>query len=123
MYRLLATRLTEDVSAAAVRLSLKRLNVIRDHQPLCHACIHSRRAAAAEALGATLLRSDPDDRHYGHYRLSCGHTVRRQYLRVEKAADGGHDVGCEACREARYDTSAQDFGWTLEGPASDRRTP
>ena len=98
-----------------------RINVLRDHQPLCHTCIYQRRAAAARALGAELIAADHGSRHYGHYRLRCGHVVRRQYLRVEKAAAGGHAIDCESCREIRYGTAARAFGWTLDGPARGRR--
>ena len=98
-----------------------RVNVLRDHQPLCHRCIYNRRAAAARALGAELIAADASSRHYGHYRLRCGHVVRRQYLRVEKAAAGEHAIDCESCREIRYGTEAKAFGWTLDGPARGRR--
>lgn len=98
-----------------------RINVIRDHQPLCHACIYSRRAAAAQRLGAELVAADAAHRHYGHFRLACGHVVRRQYLRVETAATGGHAIDCETCREIRYGHEARIFGWTLDGPPKGRR--
>lgn len=98
-----------------------RINVMRDHAPLCHACIQRRRAAAAKAIGAELIAADAQHRHYGHFRLSSGHVVRRQYLRAEKAAAGGHAIDCPACRETRYGTEAQAFGWNLAGRAKGRR--
>ncbi|UMA65330.1 hypothetical protein LVO79_02360 [Roseivivax marinus] len=47
--------------------------------------------------------------------------MRRQYVRVERAADGGHAAGCEECREARYREVAAQYGWTLTGPAETGR--
>lgn len=98
-----------------------RVNVMRDHQPLCHNCIRRRRIEAAKRLGAQLIAADATHRHYGHFRLACGHVVRRQYLRVEKAAAGGHAIDCEACREQRYGNEARGFGWTLDGRAKSKR--
>lgn len=103
-------------------ISVVRLNVLRDYYPLCHPCIYARRIAAAGAIKAQWLGRDPDNRHYGHFRLQCDHEVRSQYVRVERAASGGHNVGCEMCREARYAEQAQEFGWTLVG-ASERGRP
>ena len=98
-------------------ISVVRLNVLRDHFPLCHHCIHARRVAAAGSIEAQLLGHDPDDRHYGYFRLQCDHEVRSQYIRVERAASGGHNVGCEVCREAGYAEQSQKFCWTLVGPS------
>ena len=98
-------------------ISVKRRSVVRDHRPECHHCIRARRARAATEIGATLLGADPRHRHYGIFLLACGHIVRRQYLRVERAADGGHAAGCEECRETRYGEVAAQYGWTLTGPA------
>ena len=102
-------------------VSLRRRNVVRDHRPECHHCIRDRRVEAAAIIGATLIGADPDHRHYGLFRLACGHIVRRQYLRVEHAAGGGHAAGCGACREARYAEEAKAQGWTLVGPAVSSR--
>ncbi|RYH01014.1 hypothetical protein EU805_15515 [Salipiger sp. IMCC34102] len=103
-------------------LSLTRINVFRDHTAPCRACIRDRREADAATLGAELLGPDPRDRHYGHYRLSCGHTVRRQFHRMTTAAAGGHAIDCETCREVRYADEARAFGWTLVGPATSGRS-
>lgn len=103
-------------------LALIRINVIRDFGALCHACIHNRRAKAAERIGATLLGQDPDDRHYGSYELACGHMVRRQHTRVGAAAAGGYLASCETCREERYAAQAERFGWILVGEAISGRS-
>ena len=47
--------------------------------------------------------------------------MTRQFIRVQKAATGGHKLGCEACREARYARESEKHGWKLIGPASDNR--
>ncbi|QFT61951.1 hypothetical protein FIU91_03335 [Roseivivax sp. THAF30] len=85
-------------------------------------CIRTRRAAAASRIGAILIGPDPDHRHYGVFRLSCGHIVRRQYYRIERAAEGDCAAGCETCREERYDAIARDHDWRLVGPAASGRT-
>lgn len=103
-------------------ISVVRLNVLRDHHPLCHPCIQARRVAAAGVIDAQWLGHDPDDRHYGHFLLHCQHEVRSQYVRVERAAAGGDNVGCEICREVRYGEQGQKFGWILVG-ASERGRP
>ena len=94
-------------------ISRRRWSVVRDHRPECHQCILNRRVAAARKIGVSLIGADPDHRHYGLFQLGCGHIVRRQYLRVERAAAGGHALGCETCREARYSREAEAQGWTL----------
>ncbi|SHF55527.1 hypothetical protein SAMN05444339_1083 [Loktanella atrilutea] len=94
-----------------------RVSVVRDARPLCHACIRSRRAAAAAQLGAYLVGPTPDDMRVGFLALSCGHVVRRQYQSIERAAEVGFSIDCPTCREARYAEEARAFGWTLDGPA------
>tara|TARA_R110002167_G_scaffold366392_2_gene595710 strand:+ start:2023 stop:3012 length:990 start_codon:yes stop_codon:yes gene_type:complete len=102
-------------------LSVVRLNVLRDHCPLCHPCILARRIAAAGSIEAQWLRQDLNDRHYGYFRLYCDHEVRSQYIRVERAAAGGHNVSCESCRETRYAEQASKHDWTLVGAAEHGR--
>lgn len=107
---------------ACDQLSLKKRNVVVDHNPDCHICIRTRRETATASLGATCLGPDPQgNRHYGVFKLACGHIVRRQFERVEDAAAGGDALGCETCLEQRYADEASKIGWNLVGPASDGR--
>lgn len=99
----------------------KRISVVLGHTPECPHCISIQRVSDARAVGARLLGRDLKNRHYGHYRLECGHQARRQFHRVNKAAHGGHDLGCEACREQRYTAQASKWGWELIGPADNMK--
>jgi hypothetical protein len=99
-------------------LLIRPRNVVVDHTPECQNCIRLRRAKAAFKVGAELLSPHPNHRAYGYFKLSCGHIVARQYRRVETAANGGHQLGCDACREQRYEQQAAKFGWSLIGDAS-----
>lgn len=96
----------------------KRISVVLGHAPECPHCIAHQRVMDARAVGARLLGRNLSDRHYGHYRLPCGHHARRQYHRVTRAAKGGHDLGCGPCREKRYAVQAAKCGWELIGPAA-----
>ena len=78
--------------------------------------------AAVESLGITFARYNPDKRKYGYFILPCGHEIHRQFSRVEKAADGGHALSCEICREARYSSQSSRFGWQLCGLASNGKS-
>ncbi|MEP4195944.1 MAG: GIY-YIG nuclease family protein [Aliishimia sp.] len=99
--------------------TLKRISVVLDDNPECGNCIRKRREAAAAKVGASLLGPDPEgDRHYGTYQFACGHVDRRQHLRVEDAAEGGHDLSCETCTTAQRASEAAERGWTLIGPAA-----
>lgn len=99
----------------------KRVNVVMKHSPECPHCIHMRRMAAVERLGVTFAGYDPDKRKYGHFILPCSHQVNRQFSRVEKAADGGHALSCETCRELLYAAQSGRFGWQLFGPATNAK--
>jgi hypothetical protein len=96
----------------------KRMSVVLGYSPECPHCIKHQRIERARTVGAVLLGRDHKNRHYGHYRLACGHQVKRQFHRVALAANGGHSLGCETCREDRYRAQARNFGWDLLGPAS-----
>lgn len=98
--------------------TLKRISVVLGHNPKCPHCITARRRAAAAKVGAELVAPDPKgDRHYGLYRLACGHTDRRQHHRVETAASGGHALGCDVCLNEHYAAEAEAHGWQLVGPS------
>ena len=96
-----------------------RASVVRSARPLCHACIRSRRAAAAAAVDAYLVGPTPDDMRVGFFALPCGHVVRRQYQSIERNAQLGFSIDCPTCREMRYADEARLFSWTLTGSAVD----
>lgn len=73
---------------------------------------------AVDKLGARFAGYDRDTQKYLHLVLSCGHHARRQSRRIESAANGGHALSCETCREQRYAEQSHRFGWVLAGPAS-----
>lgn len=99
--------------------TLKRISVVLRHNPECGNCILERHETAATRVGAKLLGPDPEgDRHYGVYQFACGHVDRRQHLRVEAAAAGGHDLSCETCTAEQHASEASEHGWTLIGPAA-----
>ena len=99
--------------------TLKRINVVVNNNPDCGNCILERRETAAAQVGAKLLGPDPQgNHHYGAYQFACGHAGRRAHTRVEAAAAGGHNLGCDACTEKRHASEAADHGWTLIGPAA-----
>ncbi|WP_299648466.1 hypothetical protein [uncultured Tateyamaria sp.] len=98
--------------------TLKRISVVLGHNPECPHCITARRKAAAATVGAEFVARDPKgDRHYGVYRLACGHTDRRQHHRVEAAASGGHALSCEICLNERHAAEAEAQDWQLIGPS------
>lgn len=98
--------------------NIKRWSVVRDDRPVCHACIRARRDAAADAHGAAPFDRVKGDRHVGRLKLACGHVVERQFYSIERSVKKGHTIACPECREARYATEADQFGWTLVGPPS-----
>lgn len=101
--------------------TLKRVSVVLGYEPDCPHCIGAGRKAAAASVGAKLVGHDPHgDRHYGSFQLGCGHTVRRQYHRVEIAAAGGHKLSCEICTQNRHTAEAKARDWQLIGPAPHR---
>ncbi|WP_376870742.1 hypothetical protein [Albirhodobacter sp. R86504] len=85
-------------------------------QPLCHACIERDWAADANAAGLEFLRRDETNRHYGVYRLPCGHEIRRQFERIKRVARGEADIRCETCLAATEALEAAARGWHLIGP-------
>lgn len=96
--------------------TLCKVYVVRKNQPLCSACLARKKRKAATAAGLHFLRRDPVNRHYSYYRMSCGHTVRRQIGLIVRAAAGGTGLRCEVCHAAREAAEAQALGWKLIGP-------
>ncbi|KRW98009.1 hypothetical protein [Paracoccus sp. MKU1] len=91
-----------------------RHSVVMTAQPLCPHCIEARWRATALAAGLTWLGRDAH-RHYGHYRLRCGHTARRQFTFVERVASGVVSARCETCLVHREEEEALRFGWMRLG--------
>src|SRR5690606_37756981 len=83
----------------------------------CPHCIESRWRATASAAGLTWLGRDPEHRHYGHYRLPCDHTARRQFSFVDPIAAGAVSVRCDTSPTPREAAEAARFGWTRLGRA------
>ncbi|WP_281981750.1 hypothetical protein [Thalassorhabdomicrobium marinisediminis] len=96
-----------------------RSSVLVNNAPECKHCLWQGRLADAMATGATILAPDPNNHKLVHLQLPCGHIACRQYSRLATAAQGGHRLGCEECREETYRAQARAIGWTLVGPATD----
>ena len=85
-------------------------------QPLCQACIAHEWDLKAKAAGVEFLHRDKNDRHYGNYRLSCGHATRRQVGLVKRAAAGETGIRCQICLGEKMAAEAEAQGWALVGP-------
>jgi hypothetical protein len=96
-------------------LNVTRLFVVMNNQPLCHHCISQKRQETAMAAGVTWLGRDPGNRHYGLYRLSCGHETSRQFSFIERIAKGEVEARCEICLADREAGEAERFDWTRLG--------
>jgi len=101
-------------------LNLTKAYTLRKCQPVCKGCQFERRQAEAQSVGLAYLGRDPDDPHYGRYRVTeCGHEVRRQFELVQRVADGTTGLRCEVCHRAREEAEARTRGWRLVGPDPD----
>lgn len=89
--------------------------VLMHNRPNCPTCQMSRWHWEAERAGARLLRRDDHHRHFAHYRLRCGHEVRRQIAQVRRSAHGHTAIGCEHCQVQREAAAAKARGWQLIG--------
>lgn len=69
-------------------VSVTKLYVLMNHQPLCRACLEAARAKRAVAASLVYLGPDPDHPQYGLFRATCGHVLRRQFEIVDRVADG-----------------------------------
>jgi len=94
-----------------------RRSVLINNTLECKNCLWMRRIDDAMASGATIHLPHPNNHKIATLVLSCGHHVQRQYNRIAIAANGGHALGCETCREVRYALEAEGSGWVLVGPA------
>ncbi len=97
------------------------LNKVHRHtlmtaQPLCHACIERNWAADATAAGLEFLRRDETNRHYGVYRLPCGHETHRQFELIKRVVAGETGIRCETCLATTEAKEAAARGWELIGP-------
>lgn len=95
--------------------------VVRTAKPECPHCIAQRRETAAAKIGVEILGTDPRKKLYGFFKLPCGHVVRRQFDRVQKAASGGFELGCAECREKTYAAAARKHDWELLGPTQPQK--
>lgn len=93
-----------------------RLFTLMSAQPLCSNCVELAWRADADAAGLTLLHRDPTHRHYGIYRLDCGHEVRRQFALIKRVVAGATGLRCETCQDAAEVAEAAAQGWDLIGP-------
>lgn len=96
-------------------VTIARHYVLTSAQPLCPHCIAARWRETALSAGLVWLGRDPDQRHYGHYGLPCGHKARRQFSFVDRIAAGAGSVRCETCLVAREEAEAARFGWERLG--------
>ena len=93
---------------------------LRQNQPVCKGCQFARRQAEAQWVGLVYVGRDPDDPHYGRYRVTeCGHEVRRQFELIKRVLDGATAVRCEICHRVREQEEARDRGWRLVRPDPD----
>jgi len=100
-------------------INVTRHFVVMNNQPLCHHCIERRWRQTALSAGLGWLGRDQSNRHYGHYRLPCGHESRRQFAFVDRVARGLVAARCETCLIAREAAEARRFNWTRLGPDPD----
>ena len=101
-------------------LNLAKAFTLKVCQPECKVCQFERRQAEAQSVGLAYLGRDPDDPHYGRYRVAeCGHEIRRQFEFIKRVVEGTTGVRCEICHRAREEEEAQARGWRLVGPDPD----
>ena len=101
-------------------LNLAHAFTLRKCRPVCTGCQFARRQEEAHGAGLVYLGRDPDDPHYGRYRVTeCGHEIHRQFELVKRVAAGETGVRCEVCHLAREEEEARVRGWRLVGPDPD----
>lgn len=95
-----------------------RRSVVTGYKMQCNHCLWIARFDVAMANGTTIVAPHSTNHKIAHVELPCGHSALRQYGRIAAAARGGHNLGCETCREARYGEEATGSGWILIGPTT-----
>ncbi|WP_146681722.1 hypothetical protein [Thioclava sp. F28-4] len=93
----------------------QKLFTLRTASVACTACEDARRREAARLAGLNFLGYDIADASYGFYEASCGHTLRRQFELVGRAARGEVEARCEICHLAREEDEAIERGWERLG--------
>ncbi|MFP7675519.1 GIY-YIG nuclease family protein [Marivita sp. S0852] len=93
-----------------------RLYTLMSATPLCQNCLEQAWKDDAIAADLMFLRRDPSNRHYGHYRLPCGHEIRRQFALIKRVAAGTTGLRCETCHAVSEAAEAEAQGWELLGP-------
>lgn len=96
-------------------LNKTRLYTLMSAKPLCENCMEQAWKADATAAGGTFIKRDPAHRHYGIYRMACGHEISRQFALIKRVAAGETGLRCEICHAAVEAAEAQVMGWDLIG--------
>ncbi|MGN7871333.1 hypothetical protein [Paracoccus sp. 22332] len=97
-------------------VSVTRLFVLMNSQPLCRTCLEAARATRATAAGLAYLGPDPDHPQYGLFRATCGHVLRRQFEIIDRVARGETGLRCQTCFAEQERQIAARHGWTRIGP-------
>lgn len=97
----------------------QKVFTLRTAQPRCGGCAAESLDGLARQAGLVLLRRDPGDRHYGLFRASCGHVLRRQFELIHRITADVTGLRCETCHASREAKEAQAQDWTLVGPDPD----
>lgn len=97
-------------------LNKVRLFTLMNARPLCSHCVEQAWKRDATAAKLTYLCRDPAHRHYGIYRMTCGHQIRRQFALIRRVASGAIGLRCETCHRAAEVAEAAAQGWELLGP-------
>lgn len=100
-------------------LNKVRIFTLMFSQPQCAACTEEVWKAEASIAGLEFLHRDPTDRHYGVYRASCGHEVRRQFGLIKQVVAKETGLRCETCHSESEAAAARSQGWDLIGPDCD----
>lgn len=97
-------------------LTAHKLYTLQTARPACGGCQDAERVTKARAAGLVFLHRDETNRHYGFYRASCGHVIRRQFELIDRVIAGQTEVRCDTCLIAREAAVALKHGWRRVGP-------